>query len=92
MRSSGRVADSCYLIGALVTTFSVSVIAFAEAGGAARLLNVAFGAWIIIAPFVFDGSSEADLWNGALTGIALIALSLRRGNVRGRYGTWDRWV
>lgn len=88
--SNGRIADSNFITGALVATFSV--IAFAEPGRAVRLLNAAFGTWIIIAPFVLSGSSAADIWNGVLAGVALIVLSLRRGHVRERYGTWDQWV
>ena len=88
--SSGAVANSNYITGALVTTFSV--LALAEAGRAARLLNFAFGAWIIIAPFVLGAAGAADRWNGVVAGALLIALSIRRGAVRERYGTWQRWI
>lgn len=88
--STGAMANSNYITGAMVTTFSV--LALAEAGRAARFLNFAFGAWIVIAPFVLDPSGAADRWNGAVAGALLIALSIRRGPVREQYGSWQRWI
>ena len=88
--SSGAMSNSNYITGALVTTFSV--LALAEVGRAARFLNFASGLWIVIAPFVLAGATSADRWNGVVTGALLIALSIRRGAVRERYGSWQRWV
>lgn len=88
--SSGAASNSNYITGALVTTFSI--LALAEAARAARFINLAFAAWIIFAPFVLNSATAADRWNGVFAGAILIALSIRRGAVRERYGTWQRWV
>ena len=56
-----------------------------------RLLNLLLGAALIATPLLL----QADLANtllGVLGGAALIALSLRRGPIRERYGAWSRWV
>jgi hypothetical protein len=39
-----------------------------------------------------EGGPPAWPWIGAATGLALIALSLRRGPVEDRYGGWQRFV
>ena len=88
--TSGGLADSHYITGALVMT--VAAIALAEPARAARLFNVVLGVWIAVSPFVLSGASRGDVWNAIVAGAALVALSLRRGVVRERYGTWNRWI
>lgn len=85
----GRLADSDHLVGALVITFSV--IAMAEVGRPLRFLNVLFGGWLVIAPFILDGPDSAR-WSNVAAGATITALSLRRGRVQERYGSWDRWL
>ncbi len=43
------------------------------------------------APFVFAGDMTALLVS-VLAGAALMALSIRRGPVSERYGSWDRMI
>jgi nucleoside-diphosphate-sugar epimerase len=86
----GAVADSEHLTGALAVTFAA--IALAEPIRALRFVNVALGAWITAAPFVLEGASTAGRWNAIVAGSLLVVLSLRRGAVRERYGSWDRFV
>jgi hypothetical protein len=86
----GTVADSEHLAGALAVTFAA--VALAEPLRALRLLTVALGAWIAAAPFLLDGASDPGRWNALLAGIAIAAVSLRRGPVRERYGSWDRFI
>ncbi|MGH7956831.1 MAG: SPW repeat domain-containing protein [Opitutaceae bacterium] len=50
-------ADSDHLVGALVTT--VAVIVMAGVIRAGRFLNVALGAWIIAAPWLLSGAGMA---------------------------------
>lgn len=89
--SSGAMANSDHLIGALVVTFSI--MALAEVGRAIRFINVPFGAWLIVAPWLLDGvGSSLAPWNGVLSGALLIALALPRGTVRDSYAGWDRWI
>ena len=51
--SSGAMANSDHLIGALVVTFAI--MALAELGRAVRLVNIPFGAWLMVAPWLLDG-------------------------------------
>jgi len=88
--ATGAVADSEHVIGAVALT--VAAIAMAEPTRALRLVNVLLGAWIALAPFLLDGAGHAGRWNGVVIGAALAALSLWRGSVRERYGSWDRFV
>ncbi|MEX2324045.1 MAG: vitamin K epoxide reductase family protein [Acidimicrobiia bacterium] len=85
-----RAADSDNIVGALVVT--VAMIALAEVGRAARFLNVAFGAWIVAAPWLLGGGTTASRWNDVAAGALLILLSLRRGPVGERYGSWQRFI
>jgi uncharacterized membrane protein len=89
--SSGAMANSDHLIGALVVTFSI--MAFAEVGRAIRFINIPFGAWLIAAPWLLHGiASPLAAWNGVISGVAIIALALPRGRIRDSYGSWDRYV
>ena len=87
--SSPAAANSDYIIGALVGT--VSVTAMAEVVRAARFLNVVLGLWIMVSSWVLAGASASARWSDVAAGIALIALSLSipRGRLRERYGTWN---
>ena len=86
------LADSDHLVGALVIT--VSVIAMAEVARPLRFLNVAFGAWLIVAPWLMDGgASTVGNVVGTMLGALLIVLSLPRGRRSDEhYGSWDRFV
>ena len=88
--AAGRAADGDRLTGALV--LSAAVIGTAEVGRALRFLNVLFGAWLLAAPWVLGGASTAAAAGDVAVGLALIALSLPRGAVRERYGSWDRYI
>lgn len=88
--NADRAADSDHLIGALIITFAV--IAMAEVARPARLLNVAFGLWLIVAPWIVAGASPIGRWNDVAAGVLAIALSLRRGPVSERYASWDRFI
>jgi len=85
------LAHSDHLVGALIVT--VAVMALAEVGRPLRFINVAFGLWLVSAPWVLDGGSVAGAVAGVAAGIAVILLSLPRGaRSREHYGSWDRLV
>ncbi|MGH8179298.1 MAG: NAD-dependent epimerase/dehydratase family protein [Steroidobacter sp.] len=85
------MADSDHLVGALIVT--VAVMAMAEVGRTLRFINVLFGLWLIIAPWMLEGESAAGAWAGVVVGILIILLSLPRGaRSREHYGSWDRYV
>lgn len=88
--SEGAAADSDHLVGALIVTFAV--IAIGEVVRAARFINILFGAWLIAAPWLLTGFTSSAGWNGVVMGAALIVLSLPRGNVKERYGSWNRYI
>ncbi|MDQ3073125.1 MAG: SPW repeat protein, partial [Bacteroidota bacterium] len=87
---TGIIADSHFITGAMVITFSV--IAMAEVTRNIRFLNILFGIWIIAAPFILGEETTTALWNGIATGILLIALSFPKGKIKESYGTYDKCI
>jgi uncharacterized membrane protein len=88
--SSGRASDSDRLLGALVVTFTA--VAVAEVGRPVRFLNILFGAWVVVAPFLLAGFTPAAFVSGIVAGFALIILSFPSGKVRAAYGGWNRYL
>ena len=86
----GAAATSNYIVGALAVTFAV--IAGAEPARAVRYLNVLCGTWLVISLWLLGGSTPAATWGNLLAGLALILLSLPRGQVQERYGGWERFI
>jgi nucleoside-diphosphate-sugar epimerase len=85
--ADGGLANAHHLIGSLVLT--VVSIAAAEVARPVRFINILLGAALAIVPFVY----ETDLVTTIVTtgsGVSLIALSVRRGPLRERYGEWSR--
>lgn len=87
--AEGAAADSDHLIGALVLT--VVAISAAEVTRTARLALPVLGVALAVCALTFESSTPHTL-AGVATGIALIALGVRRGPVRARYGGWSRWI
>jgi len=84
------IADSDHLVGALVVTFSV--IAMGEIVRYIRFVNILLGLWIILAPFLLEGSTKAIIFNALVCGILLILLSFRKGKIMSRYGIFDKYI
>ena len=87
--ADGSMANADHLIGSLALT--VISLAAAEVARPLRFLLVPLGTALLATPFVFE-SSMTQLVASILCGIALIALSIRRGTIRGRYGAWQGWI
>ena len=87
--SEGAMANADHLIGALVIV--VAVTAMAEVARAARLLNLALGAALVIMPFLLGGSL-LQVIVALVAGALLIACSLPKGKIDGRYGGWQRYI
>jgi len=85
--TAGTIADADHLIGALALT--VVSIAAAEVARPARRLLLPLGLALVASPFLFD-TNGASMVNNLICGLALIALSARRGRIRERYGSWNR--
>lgn len=81
------LADSDHLVGALIVTFSV--IAMAEVVRYIRFVNIALGAWLIVASFILEGANTTALWNDIIMGALVLLLSIKRGPIIERYGTYD---
>jgi hypothetical protein len=88
--TAGPAADSDHLVGALVVT--AAVIAVGEVARAARFVNLLFAAWLIVGPWFLAGGTPAARWNDVAVGAVLLPLSLPRGRVTERFGSWDRYV
>jgi hypothetical protein len=87
---TGSLADSQHLAGALVVTWAV--IAFGEVARPVRLLNIPMGVWIAVAPWLLSGGTAVSWWADPLAGLLLVALSIRRGHIEERFGTWNRYL
>ena len=89
--NEGEMANSDHVVGALVIT--VAIIATAEVARALRFINVAFGAWLVAAPFLLTGAGPLGAIVSVVVGIALIGLSLPRGKRSPEhYASWDKYV
>lgn len=85
-----QAANSDHLVGALVVT--VTVIAMSELFRAFRWLNIPLGLWLLIAPWVLSGFVTAARVNDMILGVIVIALSIPRGKILERYGTWQKFI
>jgi hypothetical protein len=88
--SENKAADSDHLAGALIVT--VTVIVMAEVIRAGRFVNILLGVWLMISPWLLFGTTPGAKWNDAISGVAIILLSLPRGAIREHYAGWDRYV
>ncbi len=88
--SAGSAAHSDHLLGALIVTFAV--MSLADVGRALRFTNVLFGALVIVAPWLLNGATTRSLWSDVVAGTLVILLSLRRGPIGERYGSWERLI
>lgn len=86
--TSGDAADSDHIVGSLVVTFSI--MAMGEVARPLRFINVGFGAWLIVVPWLADGYSGIAAAASVLFGLALIWLAMPLGPVKAHYGAWDR--
>ena len=87
--AEGAMANADHLVGALSLT--VISLAAAEVARPLRYLLVPLGAALFVTPFLYEASTT-QLAASLVAGAALIALSLRRGPIRGRYGSWQSWI
>ncbi|MBL0421511.1 NAD-dependent epimerase/dehydratase family protein [Ramlibacter sp. AW1] len=85
----GDLANTHHVIGSLVLT--VLSVAAAEVARAVRFLIVPLGIALAATPlFLAAGTTVAAV--GVVLGVALVLLSLRRGPIRERYGSWQKLV
>jgi len=87
--TEGGMANADHVIGALALT-SVSLAA-AEMARPLRFLLIPLGAALLMTPFVYDAEAGQTVASIA-SGLALIALSIRRGAIHERYGEWQKMI
>lgn len=85
--SYGAAADSDHIVGALVVT--ISIMAWGEVARPLRFVNIAFGAWLMAAPFVLQGYSGVASTMSVLFGLALVLLAVPEGRIASHFGKWD---
>ncbi len=86
--TAGQAADNDHLIGALVVTFTI--MAWADVARPLRLVNAAFGAWLLMAPWILDGYVGAATLASMLLGAALVVLAYPAGKFKNHFGAWDK--
>lgn len=87
--SDGSLANADHLLGSLVLLVTIS--ACAEIGRLLRVLNIPLGLAVLLTPFLLGGS-VLQIVSGVLAGLLLIALSIPRGPIHGRYGAAQRLI
>jgi nucleoside-diphosphate-sugar epimerase/disulfide bond formation protein DsbB len=85
----GALANAHHLIGSLALT--VISVAAAEVARPARYLNVALGVALAAVPFIYESTAVVKVVTVA-AGVAIAVLAVRRGPVRGRYGSWNERI
>lgn len=86
--ASGAAANSDHIVGSLVVT--VSIMAWGEVARPLRFVNMVFGAWLIVAPWLLQGYSDLGMAMSVLLGALLIVLAIPRGRISSQYGAWDK--
>lgn len=87
--ADGWMAHADHLIGFLALT--VISVAAAEVARPLRYCLIPLGAGLLVTPFWLDASDAHRVAN-IIIGLLLIALSIRRGTIRERYGSWNRLI
>jgi hypothetical protein len=83
-------ANFDHICGAVVVT--VAAVATAEVTRTARLLNIPLGLGLIIVALIFSANLPVVLASETICGLLLITVSIPRGKIVERYGSWDRYV
>ncbi len=88
--TTGHAADSSHLVGAVIVVWSVIVMA--EVARAGRYLNILFGLWIVIAPFILSGVGMNATISSVVCGLLIAGLCFPRGTIREEYGNWNPYI
>lgn len=79
-------ADSDYIVGPLLITFSI--ISMSEATRSFRFVNLILAAFLFSAPYWLTGFSTLGTMNNLIVGVFIALLSFKRGKILERYGKW----
>jgi hypothetical protein len=50
------------------------------------------GLWVAAAPWLLSGATDVSRWADLFAGALLIALSIRRGRIDEKFGSWNRYL
>jgi len=87
---AGSAAELNQVGGALIVT--MATLAMGEPIRMVRYLNVLLGFGVAVAPWALRGVSGPAAVTSAVLGLAVAVLALPRGEIRERYGPWQRFV
>ena len=79
-----KAADNAHILGPVIV--SMAVIALSQSVRNVRYINVLCGLWLLVAPWLLSYSQTAGYINDLLAGIAVILLSLIRGDIKHSFG------
>jgi hypothetical protein len=86
----GGVVMSNYIEGPMIVAFSI--IACAEVFRSVRYINLLLALSLIAITWVLSGSPFTGALNNSVVGVVLIILSLRKGEISERYGSWEKVI
>ena len=84
--TTAAAANSDHVAGALIIATSVMVMS--EVVRTGRHFNLLLGAWVIFGSCLLNAANPISCWNGLIAGLLIVVLSLPRGEIRERYGSW----
>lgn len=90
LRITEAASVNCFITGALLVTFSV--MAFAEVCRSVRLLNIMLCAWLVASLMFLPGYSQASVFALGAAAVIISLLSMPRGRIMHRYGTWTKFI
>lgn len=80
--------DNGHIVGPVIVTFSVTAIW--EATRSVRKANYPFAAWLLLAPWILNYSSDFAIISDMLSGVLVIVFSSFRGKVTQSFaGGWS---
>lgn len=84
------ISDLNHLCGAIIIVFAV--ISMGEVVRALRLFNILAGLAVAFIPWFLDDPGTGLKVLSAITGIIVVALSIPKGKITEKYGSWDKLV
>lgn len=86
----GILAHNADICGALIIVFSI--VSWAEPMRAGRFFNILIALWFAAAPWILPGATQPLILHSLIVSVVVILLSLFRGKIKEKYGTWDKFI
>lgn len=81
---SKKISDNAHIVGPLIASFSI--IAIWECTRNLRWMNLPFGLWLLLAPWVLQYGDSAALWNDYAVAVLIIILCFVKPKREHRFG------